>query len=126
MIMRHPAPPPWRRPMLRAARPRLRLEPREDRALPSGLAPAPPPVALPAEGPAVPVVVPPAAPAVPVSAVVVPPDDEPADPPPGPPSGDQDQPAIPETEFPPPGPAPSGFPFIDDLDLHVDLGRWAD
>jgi hypothetical protein len=78
-----------------------------------------------AEGPAAPVVVPPAAPAVPVSAAVVPPDDEPADPPPGPPSGDQDQPAIPETDFPPPGPAPSGFPFIDDLDLHVDLGRWA-
>src|SRR4051812_45439802 len=58
MIMRPPAPPPWRRPMLRAARPRLRLEPCEDRALPAGLAPTAPPFAphavqSPTDGPTV-------------------------------------------------------------------------
>jgi hypothetical protein len=78
-----------------------------------------------AEGPAAPVIVlPPPALAVPTIAAVVPADDEPADPPPGPPSGDRDQPAVPEAEFPSPGPAPSAFPFIDDLDLHVDLAGW--
>jgi hypothetical protein len=84
-------------------------------------------VVITAEGPASPVIVPPP-PALPVSVsvAVAHPDDEPADPPPaGPPSGDQDQPAIPEAEFPSPGPTPSDSPLIVDLDLHVDLGRWA-